>query len=275
MADNIGETTAVSWLAPASMTYEEWEKIGRTLQQLGRSLNWWLGDWLNTGEQRWGEMYSQALEITGLSVETLSKYKRVAARVPADIRRPDLTWTHHFAVAYAEEGNRGPLLEIAAHFEISSRDLKELMRLSPAQQNTLITLYDQGEYMSLTDFNKGVNQIRLTVAERGTVNGQALPMKDYEADTDVLEEDEEEEVPWQQGALTDDDAADDEEQVYTEEIMQFFDVENTKMVHCTYNEAAWNGLFVFAALDEKGKPYLKWGVPGRFKGEAHAQRNAR
>src|SRR5690349_21279091 len=109
-ATDIGEVDEISWNAPATMTFEEWQAMGRTLYQIGVSHIWWMGDWLNLGERRFGEMYSQALDLTGLAYETLNKYKQVSARVPKDIRQADLSWSHHFAVAYTEESLRGPLL---------------------------------------------------------------------------------------------------------------------------------------------------------------------
>jgi len=42
---------------------------------------WWVGDWLNYGEARYGEMYSQAIEITGYASQTLADAKWVASRI--------------------------------------------------------------------------------------------------------------------------------------------------------------------------------------------------
>ena len=64
-AADLGEVTPVSWQPPTELTFEEWTAIGNTLQQVGASLNWWIGDWLNYGERKWGEMYAQAVEVTG------------------------------------------------------------------------------------------------------------------------------------------------------------------------------------------------------------------
>ncbi len=59
-----GKLSRVGWRLAQSMTFEEWIQIGETLRTIKRSLLWWIGDWLNFGERKWGEMYAQALETT-------------------------------------------------------------------------------------------------------------------------------------------------------------------------------------------------------------------
>lgn len=91
--------TAVSWQPKQDMSWEQWEMLGKALQQMGASLPWWVGDWLNFGEYSWGEMYAQAIEITGLSESVLQNYKWVADKIPPERRRPSLSWSIHRVVA--------------------------------------------------------------------------------------------------------------------------------------------------------------------------------
>jgi hypothetical protein len=63
------------------------------------SLNWLVGDGLNYGERRWGEMYAQAILVTDWAYQRLADAKWVAAAVPQENRRYNLTWTHHKHVA--------------------------------------------------------------------------------------------------------------------------------------------------------------------------------
>lgn len=258
LATDIGETTETAWIAPANMTYDEYASVGRTLQQVGRSLNWWIGDWLNYGERKFGEMYAQALEITGLSLESLTKYKAVAARIHPAIRVSELSWTHHLHVAYAPENLREALLHMAYYWSISSRDLKELLRLSPYQLRALIDASNSGDLEDVQEFHKFVNYVRLEVPEKppGTmVNGQ--PTREAE------EEEKDEQPPsYQQQRLVNDGIGG---QVFIEEVMAAFDNKEKapKMKACKSDEAVWdNGLFVLAALDHRGRPYLKWGRNG-------------
>lgn len=91
--------TAVSWSPSGEISYEEWERLGYVLQRMDQSLPWWLGDWLNYGEYAWGESYAQALEITGKSIDVLQNYKWVANKVPLEVRREWLSWSHHRVVS--------------------------------------------------------------------------------------------------------------------------------------------------------------------------------
>lgn len=91
--------TEVSWLPSDDMEYDEWESLGLVLQQMGSSLPWWIGDWLNWGELQWGEIYAQAVEITGLTAAQLQNYKWVAGKIDPERRRPDLPWSIHRVVA--------------------------------------------------------------------------------------------------------------------------------------------------------------------------------
>jgi hypothetical protein len=59
---------------------------------------WWIGDLLNSGEDRFGETFSQMCEGT-LSTEMLNRYASVARRVPIENRVPSLSWSAHAAVA--------------------------------------------------------------------------------------------------------------------------------------------------------------------------------
>jgi hypothetical protein len=59
---------------------------------------WWIGDLLNSGEDRFGETFSQMCEGT-LSTEMLNRYASVARRVPIENRVASLSWSAHAAVA--------------------------------------------------------------------------------------------------------------------------------------------------------------------------------
>lgn len=123
-----GSIDAVSWRAPQAMTYEQWADVGRKFQYVSGAVNWWLGDWLNEGEKRYGETYTQAIEITGHKLEQLKLCKYVAFNVQKLNRLNDLTWTHHYRVAHLDEPAQKALLTYAAEKELSSRELLEAVR---------------------------------------------------------------------------------------------------------------------------------------------------
>ena len=59
---------------------------------------WWIGDLLNSGEDRFGETFSQMCE-GAVSGEMLNRYASVARRVPLENRRPGLSWSAHAVTA--------------------------------------------------------------------------------------------------------------------------------------------------------------------------------
>jgi hypothetical protein len=67
--------------------FEAWEEIGRQLRYLGEAVQWWIGDWIRFGEQRYGEKYSQALEATPYDEQSLRNMVWVAEHVEPSRRR--------------------------------------------------------------------------------------------------------------------------------------------------------------------------------------------
>jgi hypothetical protein len=84
---------------PDDWEYAQWEAFGERLQAIDRAAPWWIGDWLNYGERKFGEMYSQALDVTSKAYQTLANRKYVAGVFPLSKRRAKLSFSHHAAVA--------------------------------------------------------------------------------------------------------------------------------------------------------------------------------
>ena len=72
------------------LTFEEGQHIGVQLQLMHGSVGFWIGDWLNYGERKWGEKYAQAIEETGLDYGTLANYVYVAKALPFSLRSENL-----------------------------------------------------------------------------------------------------------------------------------------------------------------------------------------
>ena len=114
---------------PEGTPFEEWERLGGTLQQMERAVMWWIGDWLRFGEWKYGETYAQAAENTGYAVETMRAAKWVAEQYPETVTRvTDLSWTHHREAAALPPAERAELLERAAREKLTTRDVKSLAR---------------------------------------------------------------------------------------------------------------------------------------------------
>jgi N6-adenosine-specific RNA methylase IME4 len=77
-------------------------------------------------------MYSQALEVTGLSQETLQNVKWVASRFDSSRRHEELTFGHHQEVASLTPAQANAILARAAAEQLSTRDVRNLARQSKA-----------------------------------------------------------------------------------------------------------------------------------------------
>lgn len=129
-----GEISPTSWTAPSTLSFEQWQEVGRKFQQVSGSVRWWVGDWLNDGERRYGETYTQAIEVTGNKLQYLKDCKWVAAAVEKSLREDVLSWTHHKYVAKLDRVAMVTLLSYAAEHELSSRELLDAVREYQARQ---------------------------------------------------------------------------------------------------------------------------------------------
>lgn len=249
LATDVGMTDEISWTPRADLTLEEYEAIGRTFQQIQHSLAWWMGDWLNYGEKKFGEVAMQAIESTGKSLETLLKWKAVAARVSREIRQKDLSWTHHFYITYASEELRGPLLEMALNMGLSSRELKDVEKLADNLIEDLIIAVEEG--IERESFLNLVNKFKLGAIDKP----KPEPKDDDEEDDD--------ELPFSD-LDSDDDEADDSDRsaidlgLSSEDVFDFWENAGTALTFCSRSQAMWEGLAVRAGMDANGKLVLIW-----------------
>ncbi len=95
-----GTISAVGLELPTSMAFDDWLRVGETLKGLDRALPWMVGDWLNHGEQDYGEAYSQGMDLTDLKYQTLANYKWVAVNFAISRRRENLSFKHHAEVGF-------------------------------------------------------------------------------------------------------------------------------------------------------------------------------
>lgn len=104
---------------------EIWIEFGRGIQRVGAAMPWIIGDWLNYGENTYGETYTQAIEVTGLEYQTLTAMKWVSSSVEILVRTNNLTWQHHRMVASQESDKQIYWLNEAETNGWSSRDLRQ------------------------------------------------------------------------------------------------------------------------------------------------------
>ncbi|QDT38235.1 hypothetical protein [Stratiformator vulcanicus] len=94
---------------------------------------WWIGDLLNQGDARFGEMFSQVCE-GAVSADQLQRYESVARRVPAENRVEGLSWSAHAAVARLPHKMQREMLARAERLGWTSALLQKKVRQEIARQ---------------------------------------------------------------------------------------------------------------------------------------------
>lgn len=120
--------TATSWQAATELPLSQWSAAGRRLGAIGRGVGWWIGDWLNYGNRRFGERYTRAKRITRYDVQTLMNMVYVASRFPPERRREGLSFSHHAELAALAPDEQDRWLTRAEAKGWSVRCLREELR---------------------------------------------------------------------------------------------------------------------------------------------------
>ena len=99
MIGNI-QLTPVGIQFPENLEWEQYELIGEKLLSVSGALVWWVGGWLNYGEDRkWGESVRQLMEKLDVEADTLYHYAWLDRKIKFWIRNPELSPSHHRLVA--------------------------------------------------------------------------------------------------------------------------------------------------------------------------------
>lgn len=112
-------------LVKGEPNFEVWAAFGETLKQVEGAVHWWIGDWLNFGEAKYGEKYAQIIEDTGFAYATVRDDKWVASRFEVSRRRDSLSYSHHKEVAGLDEAEQDRLLDAAIEGQYSIRQLRQ------------------------------------------------------------------------------------------------------------------------------------------------------
>ena len=128
-----GTITPMALMLHPALEIEEWAPIGVQLRRAKEFLQFAIGDWLQHGEEHYGEMYVQAASDTGIPEETLMILKHVSSRVAPATRIKDLTWSHHREVAKFPPEEQARWLKKALDKGWSVRDLKDALKKAAAK----------------------------------------------------------------------------------------------------------------------------------------------
>jgi len=110
---------------PPAIDFDEWRRTGHALGRVGRAVPWWIGDWANFGEARYGETYAQVIDELGLDYQTVSNYAWIARTYPSSSREETLSWRHHFDAAGLDPERRAELLLRAKVEGLTTRQVRQ------------------------------------------------------------------------------------------------------------------------------------------------------
>jgi hypothetical protein len=127
-AERPTELTRVGWTPCEDLGLAEWSAVGRRFGEIGRCSQWWLGDWILYGNERFGERYTRAAKLTGYDVQSLMNMVYVASHFPVSRRRENLSWSHHATLAAMDVAEQERWLERAGAERLSVADLRVELR---------------------------------------------------------------------------------------------------------------------------------------------------
>ena len=123
----------MGWTPPdpdRELEYNDWIETGRQLGAFGRGSQWWVGDWLLYARGKWGEMYSEAVKVTGYDYGSLRNMVSLAQEFDLSRRRDTLSWGHHAAIAGLPQREQDQWLDRAVELKWSREDLRTELRSS-------------------------------------------------------------------------------------------------------------------------------------------------
>ena len=133
------QMTKTNLLIPDNTNFGEWKSIGRQLKNIEGAIQFWVGDWINFGEHKFGDRYLLAMSETGYSYQYLVHQKYISSRFvnpagdintksdnvsPVAFRHEGLSFSHHQEVASLPPEVANRLLDKAENDGLSRQELR-------------------------------------------------------------------------------------------------------------------------------------------------------
>jgi hypothetical protein len=174
-------TTEVGWQPEGDMPFDQWVEVGRQLLRAGRAWQFWLGDWILYGEKHHGEMYDDAVDITGYDRTTLRNIVVVCRAVEMSRRRDDLTFTHHVEVAPLPPAEQDAWLTRAAEEKWPASKLRaaraEARSLAPVVEEQASTFVAEISFVYAADDETAAREKLEDVVKRMERQGLSVTFK--------------------------------------------------------------------------------------------------
>jgi len=108
--------------------FEEWVSVMETMNQVGQSHTFWLGDLYLVGEQFYGEERATSImDSTDWNLKTLQNAASICRRIEPTRRREELSYSHHAEVGYLEPDEQDYYLQKAIDNQLSVTKLRNMI----------------------------------------------------------------------------------------------------------------------------------------------------
>lgn len=128
-------------------TWDEYDEGGFVMGRMRGSVPFWIGDFINKGEETFGERASQATRHFGeREYQTVANYASVCRRVPARLgrkkhRRDELSFSSHEVVAKLDHEDQAYWLERAVKESLTSAELRALINADDDEEESVVKPY--------------------------------------------------------------------------------------------------------------------------------------
>jgi len=149
----------VSLVMPDGLEFSEVERILNGLKAVSESIRFWLGDLMVYSERNYGEKYSQLVDATDYSYQGLCDMMWVSHNVGPEVRRKELTWSHHREVAKLDKDRQITYLKQAVDETLSVSELHSLIdekEKMPSGRLTKLKAYEEALVYSLIEVSPAV-----------------------------------------------------------------------------------------------------------------------
>jgi hypothetical protein len=123
-----GCVSAVGWVGLAELDQRRWLAEGRYISKICTASNWWIGDWVRYGNQRYGQKYELAAKTTGYETKSLVNMVLVSSRFEIERRRPHISWSHHAELAALQPPAQEQWLDRLEREPMSVRSLRQELK---------------------------------------------------------------------------------------------------------------------------------------------------
>lgn len=145
-----------------------------------------LGDLLVFGEKKFNEEFSQVLDSNRIKLKTVQNVMAICAAVPQEVRRPELSFSHHGEVAGVGDAKKQKeLLDEAAEKSLNVAQLRKLRNKrypskrsktpkSEKASSTVITGFAEQHQAALDHFDLGIAFLEANHDKKGLKGAEFL-----------------------------------------------------------------------------------------------------